>query len=153
MSATPQNGFELAIEHYIDAPPATVWKVWVEQIEQWWCPKPWTTKFEEFDLRPGGSMLGMMSGPDGQSSPMDGVFLEVVPAQRVVFCDAFKADWIPHKPFMVGIFTLAPEGKGTRYRAAARHWDEAGMKEHAAMGFEPGWTAVAAQLAALAEKT
>lgn len=152
MSTLEETGFELAIERYIDASPANVWKVWVEQIEQWWCPKPWTTKFEELDMRPGGRMYGMMSGPDGQTSPMDGVFLEVVPEQRVVFCDAFKAGWIPNKPFMLGIFTLTPEGKGTHYRAAARHWDEASMKQHAEMGFAPGWGAVADQLAALAEK-
>ena len=36
--------FELAIERHIDAPPQTVFKVWTERLEEWWAPKPWTTR-------------------------------------------------------------------------------------------------------------
>jgi uncharacterized protein YndB with AHSA1/START domain len=32
-----------------------------------------------------------------------------------------------------------------------RHWSEEALKRHQEMGFEPGWTQVAAQLAELAE--
>jgi uncharacterized protein YndB with AHSA1/START domain len=53
---------------------------------------------------------------------------------------------------MVGFFEFAPEGKGTRYRAGSRHWDEGTHREHEQMGFNAGWTAVADQLAALAEQ-
>ena len=42
--------FELAVERYIDAPPETVFKVWTERLEEWWAPKPWTTKIIENDL-------------------------------------------------------------------------------------------------------
>jgi uncharacterized protein YndB with AHSA1/START domain len=143
--------YELAIERHIAAPPATVFEVWRERIAEWWAPKPWTTKLIELDLRPGGRAAMIMSGPDGATSPMEGVILEVVPNERIVFTNAFSAGWVPQPPFMVGIFTFAPEGNGTRYRAASRHWDEATHKRHEAMGFIQGWTAVAGQLAALAE--
>ena len=114
--------FELAIERHIDASPEIVFKVWTERLEEWWAPKPWTTRIIEHD-----------------------------PNQRIVFTNAFTAGWIPQTPFMVGLFEFAPEGGGTRYRASARHWDEATMKQHEAMGFQRGWTQVAEQLAALAE--
>jgi uncharacterized protein YndB with AHSA1/START domain len=143
--------FELSIERYIDAPPATVFKVWTERLEEWWAPKPWTTKVIEQDLRPGGRSAMIMSGPDGEKSPMEGVILEVVPNEEIVFTNAFTAGWIPQTPFMVGFFTFAPEGRGTRYRAGARHWDEAALKQHEAMGFTQGWGICAAQLAELAE--
>ncbi len=52
---------------------------------------------------------------------------------------------------MVGVFEFADEGGRTRYTAGARHWDEVTMKRHEGMGFVEGWTAVAAQLAVLAE--
>lgn len=142
---------ELRITRLIAAPPATVWKVWTERLEEWWAPKPWTTRVVEMDLRPGGRSAMVMSGPGGESSPIEGVFLEVEPQRRVVFTDAFRAGWVPQKAFMVGIFELAAEGGGTLYTASARHWDEATMRQHEAMGFMPGWTAVAEQLAALAE--
>jgi uncharacterized protein YndB with AHSA1/START domain len=143
--------FELAVELYIDAPLETVFKVWTERLEEWWAPKPWTTKLVEQDLRPGGRSAMVMSGPDGPTPLMEGVILEVVPNQRIVFTDAFAAGWIPQKAFMVGFFTFAPEGRGTRYRAVARHWDEAAYEQHKAMGFIDGWGIVAGQLAELAE--
>jgi len=143
--------FELAVERYIDAPPAVVWQVWTERLAEWWAPKPWTTEIIANDLRPGGRSAMLMRGPDGATSPMEGVVLEVVPRERIVFTDAFRVGWIPQAPFMVGVFTMTPDGAGTRYRACARHWDEATRRQHEAMGFREGWGAVADQLAALAE--
>ena len=149
--AIAQAPFELAIERYIEAPPETVYKIWTERLEEWWAPKPWTTQIIENDLRPGGRSAMIMTGPNGASSPMEGVILEVVPNKSIVFTNAFTAGWIPKAPFMVGFFTFTPEGSGTRYRAGARHWDEATQKQHEAMGFTQGWTIVAGQLAELAE--
>lgn len=146
-----QAQYELAIERYIDSPPETVFKVWTQRLEEWWAPKPWTTQIIENDLRPGGRSAMIMSGPDGGTSPMEGVILEVIPNRSIVFTNAFTAGWIPQTPFMVGFFSFTPEGNGTRYRAGSRHWDEATQKQHEAMGFETGWTIVAGQLAALAE--
>jgi len=143
--------FELAVERHIDAPPSTVFKVWTERLAEWWAPKPFTTRIIEQDLRPGGRTALVMIGPDGETPPMEGVFLEVIPHQSIVFTNAFTAGWIPNEPFMVAFFTFTPEGAGTRYRAGARHWDEDKMKRHEAMGFTSGWTAVAGQLAELAE--
>ena len=143
--------YELAIERYIAASPETVWKVWTERLTEWWCPKPWTTEVIEHDMRPGGRAAMIMRGPNGEEHPQEGVFLEVVPKERVIFTDAFTAGWNPSKPFMVGFFEMSPEGKGTRYRAGARHWSEESMKQHEQMGFTEGWGKVAGQLAALAE--
>ena len=130
--------FELAIERHIAAPPEVVFRVW-------------TTRIIEHDMRPGGRSALEMRGPDGASSPMEGVFLEVVPNRRIVFTNAFTAGWMPQKPFMVGVFDFTPQAGGTRYRAASRHWDAETHQQHEAMGFQRGWGAVADQLAALAE--
>ncbi len=150
---TPQPPFELAIERYIDAPPAAIYSMFTDKLEEWWCPKPWSTEVIEHDLRAGGRSALIMRGPQGEEHRMEGVFLEVIPNQRVVFTDAFRAGWLPQKPFMVGFFELTAEGRGTRYRAGARHWDEATYLQHQQMGFTDGWTKVAAQLAALVEPT
>src|SRR3546814_4186400 len=87
------------------------------------------------------------------SSDLEGVILEVIPERKVVFTDAFAKGWIPKKPFILGVFSFEPEGEGTRYRGIARHWDEAAMKQHQEMGFEQGWSAVADQLAEVAERS
>ncbi|MCW3477019.1 SRPBCC family protein [Limobrevibacterium gyesilva] len=146
-----QAEYELAIERYIDAPPDIVFKVWTERLEEWWAPKPWTTRLIEQDLRAGGRSAMIMSGPDGSTSPMEGVILEVVPNERIVLTDAFTAGWIPQTPFMVAVMTFTPHGSGTLYRAASRHWNEAAHKQHESMGFKEGWGIVAGQLAELAE--
>ncbi|MCP8688304.1 SRPBCC domain-containing protein [Marinobacterium sedimentorum] len=83
--------------------------------------------------------------------PCRGVFLEVTPGRRFVFTDAFDSHWNPQHAFMVGTFQIEAEGEGTRYRASARHWSQEDLEKHEAMGFTEGWTAVAAQLAALTE--
>lgn len=143
--------YELSINRHIAAPPERVWDIWSKRTAEWWCPKPWTTPVVDWDLRPGGSARIVMESPEGDRQEHDGVFLEVVPARRVVFTDAFKGDWVPSGPFMLGIMTFDADGDGTRYTATVRHWTEEALKQHEAMGFEAGWGAVAAQLAALAE--
>ena len=145
------EGFELGIERHIAAAPEQVWKVWTERLEEWWAPKPWTTRLIAQDLRAGGRSCLEMKGPDGNGEAMEGVFLEIVPNRKIVVTNAFRAGWIPQDPFMVAIFTFEPDGDGTFYKACARHWSEAAMKQHELMGFTEGWGIVAGQLAGLAE--
>ena len=100
----------------------------------------------------GGANLVVMRGPDGQEAPCPGVYLEVVPNERLVFTDAYVRAWEPSaKPFMTVILTFEDLGGGkTRYTARARHWTEADREAHEKMGFNEGWGIAADQLAALA---
>ena len=143
---------ELSVTTLIDATPEHCWQVWTERLAEWWCPKPWTTEVVEMDLRAGGRSATIMRGPNGEEFLNEGVFLEVVPAQKVVFTDAFRAGWVPHEAFMVGMMTFAEEDGKTRYTGSARHWSEEALKRHEAMGFHPGWDMVAAQFKALCEE-
>src|SRR3546814_11111197 len=80
------------------------------------CSSDLTTPVVDIDLRPGGRALMLMKGPDGADLPHEeGVFLEIVPNEKIVFTNAFKAGWIPQDPFMVVIVTFEPEAPGTRY--------------------------------------
>jgi uncharacterized protein YndB with AHSA1/START domain len=150
---------ELKVTRFIDAPPEAVYRTYTERTADWWAPKPWATKILAFEARPGGRFAFEMEGPEGERHPGESVVLEAVPGERIVLTNAFAAGWEPRTTMdsdcdfpCVTIVTLEPEGGGTRYTAAVRHWTEAAMKAHEAMGFEPGWNAVAAQLAALAEE-
>jgi uncharacterized protein YndB with AHSA1/START domain len=112
---------ELSIDRYIEAAPEKVWEIMTTRMAEWCAPKPWTTEIIEQDWRASGRNATIMRGPDGEEFSNEGVFLEVVPNNRFMFTDACQAGWIPAKAFMVGVFEIAPEGKGTRYRASARH--------------------------------
>jgi uncharacterized protein YndB with AHSA1/START domain len=145
------ENLELSVTRYIDAPPEIVWKVWTELTADWFCPQPWSVTIAEMDLRPGGRFALTMHGPDGEAFPSEGVFLEIVPNRRIVSTDAYAAGWVPQKPFMTSVTTMEPEGEGTRYTAAARHWDAEAVQTHEAMGFAEGWGKVADQFAAMCE--
>ena len=143
---------ELILTRTIDASPEKLFRAWTEPelMKQWFAPLPYTTPHAETDVRPGGSNLVVMRGPDGVDMPNRGVYLEVVPNRRLVVTDAYTKAWEPsEKPFMTLILTFDPEGRGTRYTARVLHWSEADRKEHEAMGFHEGWGAATDQLAAL----
>lgn len=145
----------LTIERVLDAPRMAIWRCWTQPdlIKQWFCPKPWLVSDARIDLRPGGAFFTVMNGPQGERHDNAGVWLEIVPGEKLVFTDAFSSAWQPSgKAFMVAEVTLAdaPDGK-TRYVATARHWTAEDRKQHEEMGFHPGWNAAADQLEALAQ--
>jgi uncharacterized protein YndB with AHSA1/START domain len=141
---------ELRVTRLMPLPLETVWRAMSEHIEEWFCPKPWRYEAVIFEKRSGGRMQSVMHGPDGERMESDGVLLEFSPGRRMVFTDAFAADWQPRPVFMVGGMEIAAEGDGTRFLGWARHWSAEASAEHAAMGFESGWGAMAAQLEAVA---
>ena len=146
---------ELTLTRLIAAPRAIVWRCWTEPdlIKQWFTPRPWTTPVVEIDLRPGGASYMLFRGPNGEEFPNRGVYLDVVPGERLVFTDAYVEAWVPSaEPFMTAIVSLSDEGGGTRYEARVRHWSEAAMKRHEEMGFHDGWGKAADQLEEAAKR-
>jgi uncharacterized protein YndB with AHSA1/START domain len=146
---------EISIDLILDAPRDKVFRCWTEAelIKQWFAPKPWSTPHAEVDVRPGGGNKITMRSPEGQEFPSEGVYLDIVKNERIVFTDAFTAGYTPAgKPFFVGRIELSDAGPGkTRYVARAQHWNEETRAEHEKMGFVPGWTQCAKQLEELAK--
>ena len=144
---------ELVITRLIDAPCESVYKAWTdpELLKQWFAPSPYTTPIADLDVRPGGANLIVMRGPDGQDLPNRGIYLEVVPNEKLVFTDAYTKAWEPsEKPFMTVVVTFEDADGKTRYTARVTHWTVADREKHEAMGFHQGWGRCADQLAALA---
>jgi uncharacterized protein YndB with AHSA1/START domain len=120
------------------------------RYSEWFCPKPWYVSDVKVDVRAGGASEMTINGPNGEKFPNQGIFLEIVPNEKIVFTDAFTRDWLPNPNMMfVAIITFEalPNG-GTRYTARARHWSKESCEKHAAMGFEQGWGIVFDQLVA-----
>jgi uncharacterized protein YndB with AHSA1/START domain len=156
LEATPTSDRELVLTRIIDAPREKLFRAWTdpELLKQWFAPLPYTTPHAEMDVRPGGSSLIVMRGPDGNEFPNRGVYLEVVENERIVTTDAYTKAWEPsEKPFMTLILTFEDDGGGkTRYTARVRHWTVADREMHEKMGFHEGWGQCADQLAALVAK-
>jgi uncharacterized protein YndB with AHSA1/START domain len=146
---------DLVLTRLIDAPPARVFQAWSDPVlvPQWFTPPPFKTLSAEMDLRPGGSSLIVMQGPDGTEYPQRGVYLEVVPDRRLVFTDAYVRAWEPSaKPFFTGILTFDDEGGKTRYTAVARHWTQEDRDAHENMGFHVGWGIATDQMEAMLKR-
>jgi uncharacterized protein YndB with AHSA1/START domain len=146
---------ELVLTRLINAPREKVYRAWTdpELLKQWFAPKPYTTPVVEIDVRPGGSAYFVMRGPDGKDLPNRGVYLEVVPNEKLVSTDAYVKAWEPsEKPFMTLILTFEDEGGKTRYTARVRHWTVADRETHEKMGFHEGWGLCTDQLEALVAK-
>ncbi len=154
-SSTPLSDRELVLTRIVDVPREKLYRGWTEPelMKQWFAPKPWAATVVEVDLRPGGSSLVVMRGPDGTEFPNPGIYLEVVPNERLVFTDAYTKAWEPsEKPFMTAIVTFEDLGGGrTRYTARALHWTAADREAHEKMGFHQGWGQCLDQLVELAK--
>ncbi len=144
---------ELLLTRIIEAPREKVYRAWTEPalVTRWFAPLPWTASRAEMDVRVGGSSLITMRSPEGEEFPNPGVYLEVVPNERLVLTDAYTSAWQPsEKPFCTIILTFDDAGAGrTKYTALVRHWSAADREAHETMGFHEGWGTCTDQLAAL----
>jgi uncharacterized protein YndB with AHSA1/START domain len=144
---------DLQITRLLNAPREKVWRCWTEaeHLVKWFAPKPWTTPYAKLDVRPGGAQIVTMRSPEGQDYPTNGLYLEVIPNEKLVWTDAYTGAWIPSaKPFFTAILTFADEDGKTRYTATARHWNADDTQTHAKMGFDGGWNQCATQLEEIA---
>lgn len=140
---SPLSERELVLVRETDVPREKLYAGWTtaELYPKWFCPKPWTVTGVELDVRPGGSSRMTMCGPDGERFPNHGVYLEVVPNEKLVFTDAYFANWEPNpNSFFTAIVTFEnlPNGN-TLYTARVKHWTKEACEKHAAMGFMDGW--------------
>ncbi|MDB5798747.1 MAG: polyketide cyclase [Paucimonas sp.] len=152
---SPTASRELVLQRLIPVAPEKLYRCWTEPalLTQWFTPPPWVTPHAELDVRPGGSSMVLMRGPDGTEMPNRGVYLEVVPNRRLVFTDAYTSAWQPsEKPFLTVVLDFEGQGGQTLYTARALHWSEADREAHEKMGFHQGWGIATDQLAALAAR-
>lgn len=153
LDVAPTDPRELVLARLVAAPPAALFRCWTEPdlVKHWFTPPPWRTVGAELDVRPGGSSLVVMEGPDGTRVENRGVYLEVVRPERLAFTDAFTRAWVPaEKPFVAVTLAFEAAEGGTRYVARARHWTREDRERHEAMGFHAGWGVAADQMEAVA---
>lgn len=140
---------DLSFTRTLAVPRHLVWECWTEprHIPHFFVPRPHKVTAVDIDLRIGGRFNTTF---DVEGNVMDnkGVYLEVVPQEKLVFTDAYTEGWKPApEPFMTAILLLSDApGGGTRYTAIARHRNPDTKKVHEDMGFFDGWGTVVTQL-------
>lgn len=145
---------DLFLQREVNAPREILFECWTkpEHLEHFFVPRPHKVTSCELDVRPGGA-FNTTFDVDGVVMENKGVYLEVIPNEKLVFSDSYAAGWKPAaEPFMTAILWLEDLGNGrTRYTAVARHRNPDTAKQHAAMGFHDGWGTVVTQLEAYAQ--
>lgn len=145
---------DLSFTRTLAAPRQLIWECWTkpEHIPHFFVPAPHKVTDVDIDLRVGGRFNTTFE-VEGNVMENHGVYLEVVPEEKLVFTDAYSEGWKPApEPFMTAILLLADApGGGTTYTAIARHRNPDTKKSHEDMGFFDGWGTVATQLEAYAK--
>jgi uncharacterized protein YndB with AHSA1/START domain len=85
--AAKDKSNEIRITRVYDAPVKAVWEAWTEpkQVAQWWGPRGFTLTTHSKDLKPGGSWVYTMHGPDGVDYPNKTKYFEVEKYSKLVY--------------------------------------------------------------------
>jgi len=77
----------LEIKRVIRASAQRVYDAWTtaEELKAWHCPAGMTVSHAQCDARIGGRYSVNMVGPDGQNHRAVGEYLELIPAEKIVF--------------------------------------------------------------------
>ncbi len=144
---------ELTLTRVFDAPRELVWRAWTDprHFAKWWGPKGFTAPECRLDVRPGGKIEAVMSGPPPfEHHPMGGEFVEVKSPERLVFITrAFpdeSGNWA-----LEGTNTVTFEDVGgkTRLTLHAVITKAGAAQAPAISGMETGWSQSLDKLAAL----
>ncbi len=140
---------DLSFTRTLAVPRALVWECWTspEHIPHFFVPRPHKVTACDIDLRAGGR-FNTTFDVDGNEMENNGVYLEIIPEEKLVFTDAYSEGWKPSpEPFMTAILLLSDTADGgTKYTAIARHRSPETRAAHEQMGFYDGWGTVVTQL-------
>ena len=145
----------LTITARFDAPIGRVWQVWSDprQLERWWGPPGYPAEVLEHDLAPGGTVIYVMTGPDGER--YGGWFrVRAADPPRSLELDAgfADADGTPIPDAATAVIRVdlseAPDG-GTQMTITSTWASDEAMEQALATGMEAGLAAGVGQIDAL----
>jgi uncharacterized protein YndB with AHSA1/START domain len=136
-----------------DSPIEQVWELWSNprKLERWWGPPPYRATVEKHDLTPGGEVMSVMTGPDGDTRGIWRV-TAVDPPTLLEFIDSFAdTDWTPIADMPVSTVSvrLSERDGGTRMQMQWTFKSRDDMETMLKMGFLEGLQDAVGQMDAL----
>jgi uncharacterized protein YndB with AHSA1/START domain len=119
-------GHQMRVTRDFDAPRALVWKALTDpaHVDVWWGPDGFTNTTKKIDVRPGGSWVFVMHGPDGTDYDNAISYKEVVAPERLVYRHGATEAENPDEDFNT-VVTLEDLGGKTRLTMIATFKDVA----------------------------
>jgi uncharacterized protein YndB with AHSA1/START domain len=147
----PYGERTVTLARIYDAPRELVWKTWTDpaHLAQWFGPRGFTSSVPELDVRVGGNLRIVMHGPDGNDYPMNGVFREVTPPERLVFSNIAVDNDGNH--LLEGETTVVLEAQGAKTKLTLHTYAKGLVPIAPQMlaGMEAGWSQSLDKLAEL----
>jgi uncharacterized protein YndB with AHSA1/START domain len=148
---TDETSCSLDIEVIVPAAVETAFALWADPrvLERWWGPPGHPCVVEEFDLRPGGRVRYVMTGPDGTRYPGWWEVLEVDAPHRLHLRDGFGDSpdaASPEMPVATTDVTFVERESDTVMRIHSRYASPEQLRFALDLGMEEGFGAALGQI-------
>ena len=122
-----------------------VWDAFTKQeiLDQWWAPKPWSSKTKYMKFEVGGRRFYAMVGPEGQEHWSIQDFTSINPTTNFKFVDAFTdKDEVINSAFPSSEWDLnfSEQNNTTTVKIIIKHKTLAALEQIMQMGFKEGFT-------------
>lgn len=135
-----------------DAERDLVWDAYTkaELLDQWWAPKPWTSRTKVMDFREGGRRFYAMVSPEGLERWSVQRYTSITPKTNFKFFNAF-ADENENLELPGSDWDLGFSKENGRTTVTVEIYNESleRLERMIAMGFKEGFTATLGQLKGL----
>ncbi|MDB5253444.1 MAG: Activator of Hsp90 ATPase 1 family protein [Flaviaesturariibacter sp.] len=139
----------VSVSMTFDAGLALVWDAFTkaEILDQWYAPRPWTSKTKRMNFEVGGSRFYAMVSPEGQEMWSLQKYTSITPKTNFKFFNAF-ADKDENLQLPGSDWDLAFTGDEETTNVSITIYNESleRMEKMIAMGFKEGFTATLANL-------
>jgi uncharacterized protein YndB with AHSA1/START domain len=131
------------INREFDADLSLVWDAFTKQeiLDQWWAPKPWSSKTKVMNFEVGGRRFYAMVSPEGQERWSIQKYISISPKNNFKFLNAFAdADENPELPGSEWDLTFSEQNGKTKVSVSIYNESLERMEKMIEMGFKEGFT-------------
>lgn len=126
-----------------------VWDAFTKQeiLDQWWAPKPWTSKTKVMDFTVGGKRFYAMVSPEGHMTWSLQKYTSITPKTNFKYLSAFAdAEENPNLPGSDWDYSFSEENGKTKVSIVIYNDSLERMEKMIEMGFKEGFTATLDEL-------
>ena len=130
------------INREFDADHSLVWDAFTKQeiLDQWWAPKPWSSKTKVMNFKVGGRRFYAMVSPEGQERWSIQKYTSISPKTNFKFLNAFAdKDENPELPGSDWDLSFSEENGKTKVSVSIYNESLERMEKMIEMGFKEGF--------------
>jgi uncharacterized protein YndB with AHSA1/START domain len=131
------------ITREFDAELSLVWDAYTKQeiLDQWWAPKPWSSKTKVMNFEVGGRRFYAMVSPEGQARWSVQRYTSITPKSNIKMLNAFSDEHEnPELPGSEWDFNFSEQDGTTTVNISIYNESLERMEKMIEMGFKEGFT-------------